>query len=204
MKAKKTFYALICGILDNTDAAAMAYGRENESKARRAYFQEQKREDPSARIAMLGLAMSTIYLGVGCSIDSILHTDTKPPRGNEFKCPHSLKNHDPNKFDSVLSKEQCDSSYMERDALGIIKLKEDSDQYYQVQMQMGILQLEVCDLVVWSKHGMVTIPVAFNAQFWEKLAQKLVHIHHILLVPEYFLQRTPRDLEPVEIDLNDA
>lgn len=203
-EGKKNFLLSHLWDLNNSDAPAMAYGRKNESNARKAYFEKQKEKDPSATIQMVGLASSTSNPELGCSIDSILNSATQCPRGNEFKCPHCLKNHDPNKFDNALSKEQLKSFYMERDAVGKIQLKEDSDQYYQVQMQMGILQLEVCDLVVWSKKGMVIIPVTFNAPFWAKLSQDLVRIHHTLLVPEYFLQRTPRDLEPVEIDLNDA
>lgn len=75
--------------------------------------------------------------------------------------------------------------------------------YYQVQTQMAILEVDECDFVVWTTEGFLVIPVKFNPTAWEENSVIMKRRHHELFIPEYFLQRTPRNLKYVEIPIEE-
>ncbi|XP_052130134.1 uncharacterized protein LOC127751108 [Frankliniella occidentalis] len=186
---------------EEEDYPAMVYGRENESTARNAYKEKMQAVIPSAKINLLGLCQSVKYPQLACSPDSTLEMNTLIT-ANEIKCPFRLQNIDPEFFDSYLTKKQLKDFYLFRDEQGKIQLKEDHMYYFQVQMVMGILGLPMCDLIVWLPKGMAIVPVHYDEEFWEELALGLTEFHNSLIIPEYFLQRTPRDLDPIIIDIS--
>ncbi|KAK3920440.1 1-deoxy-D-xylulose-5-phosphate synthase [Frankliniella fusca] len=185
---------------DENDYRAMKYGRENEPIARECYVEQIQKDIPSAEMKLLGLCQSVRYPELACSPDGVLKT-TFITRAIEIKCPLRLEKIDPELFDTFLKDEKLKDFYLYRDDSGRIKLKENHAYYFQVQMVMGVLGLDLCDLIVWSPRGMAIVPICFNPEFWNKLAADLVTFHHSLIIPEYFLQRTPRDLAPIRVEL---
>ncbi|XP_052129826.1 uncharacterized protein LOC127751008 [Frankliniella occidentalis] len=180
---------------------AIEYGRQNENIARKLYEEEMKIRDPTASVLQMGLTQSKQYHELACSPDGVLESKVNPKRAIEIKCPIRLQKVHPKLFDQYLKGKKLDDFYLYRDAFGKIRLKNDHSYYYQIQMVLGILHLEQCDLIVWSPKGIITIPINFDKLFWSDLAEGLVSNHHSLLIPEYFLMRTPRNLDVLILDI---
>ena len=74
-------------------------------------------------------------------------------------------------------------------------LKPNHKYYDQVQFTMGMLKLPECDLFLWTDKGSITVTVPFNRDRWDKLRSSSKNFHWDYLVPEYFMMRSPRELE---------
>lgn len=124
-------------------------------------------------------------------------SDQQPPRLIEIKCPFTLRNCDPHEFEKA--KKKYASTYLKRSFNNNIYINTEHKYYDQMQMNMGITGIEHCDLVIWSEHGLLIIPVAFDELRWTTLQDKLKEFHWRYQAPEYFLMRTVRDLHPQPI-----
>jgi len=83
---------------------------------------------------------------------------------------------------------------------GEIQLKRNHDHYYQVQMQMDVMRMDLCDYLVWTRKGMLIVTVPYDEDFWAPKRLELICRHNAFLVPEYFLMRSPRNLSIVELE----
>ena len=54
-----------------------------------------------------------------------------------------------------------------------LSLKKNSSYYYQVQMQMFVHELSLCDFVVWTTFGIFLVEVPFDEQFVISLVANL-------------------------------
>jgi len=178
---------------------AMEYGTTTEPVARVAYLVELRRMHPNSTIVETGLWAMQQYPQLGCSPDGLVEIDDGETRLLEIKCPHTLKNVDPHRFESVLDKEHLNRFYLTRDKEGSICLKKTHEYYYQIQMCLGVHMLDVCDFFIYSPYGHVLIPVQFEANFWESLKAKLLQVQATLILPEYFSMRTVRGLKPMSL-----
>lgn len=118
----------------------------------------------------------------------------------EVKCPFLLADVRVEDFDTVLNKQQLSNFCLERTSDGSVRLKRHHMYYFQVQMQMGVLAVEWCDFMVWSKMSFVLERVKFDPVFWTALKRSLIDFHHQYLAPEYFEMRLPRALLPFCLD----
>jgi len=176
------------------------YGQESEPLARRCYeLYNQIFSDRKSYVETTGFHISQRDFVLGCSPDGIVKSPIKPDKLLEIKCPFLLKDEDSRKFDEILSKQQLATFPLMRLENGKITLKRTHAHYYQVQMAMDIMKLRTCDYVVWSSVFLVVIKVKYNDHFWAPLRTRLKDIHKELLLPEFWLMRTPRDLPPLEI-----
>ena len=68
---------------------------------------------------------------------------------------------------------------MVRKADGRLHLSEDHAYYAQVQGEMAVMQVDWCDLVVFSGGALAVDRVSFNADYWEKnpLAKAAILLH---------------------------
>ncbi|KAK3910032.1 Exonuclease [Frankliniella fusca] len=175
---------------------ATRYGQNKEKKARECYESEMKQSDPSVTVETSGLWRNPQFMEFGCSPDGIVSSKLGPKKLLEIKCPEMLKHGDPLNFEKYLNKSQQSRFCLHRSKNGELKLKKNHAYMYQIQMSMGILKLKECDFVVWSPKKIFIQTVQFNWKMWEEICSLLIPLHHRLLVPEYFLKRTPRQLEP--------
>ena len=194
----KTFFRQHLWGLEEITSRACRYGQKHEGTARGAYV-KRREDDPSVQVQTTGLHVHTEYWGLACSLDGRVLSDVSEPKTLEIKCPYTLRNHDPNNFESVLNKKQLKRFCLERNACGQLVLKEDHPYFYQIQMGMGMTDIKECDLFIWSQHGSILCTIPFNNSTWETIKSALIAFHWDYLVPEYFAMRTPRNLAPVTI-----
>ena len=71
--------------------------------------------------------------------------------------------------------------------------------YYQIQMGMGMAECEECDFFVWTKVDSVLLTVPFDERKWEEIKFLMKTFHWGKLVPEYFAMRTPRNLHAIDM-----
>ena len=133
-----------------------------------------------------------------CSPDGVVVVPGQPLRLLEVKCPVVMKNYDPKNFDTKMTKAQKQNCAL-RKIGNHFMMKASHSHHYQVQMQMDIMNVHTCDYFVWTRHGHICVSVAYNEVFWAPKRNELVTRHHQFLVPEYFLQRIPRDLPIYEL-----
>ncbi len=53
-----------------------------------------------------------------------------------------------------------------------VQLKKSSSWYSQIQFQLGVTHMNLCDLVVYTRKGIKAIPVKFDPEPWEVLKKK--------------------------------
>lgn len=182
--------------------AATRYGLNNEKNARKKYEEDEKKDDPTITVKPTGLWRNPKFMEFGCSPDGIVlpKKDGIPKSWLlEIKCPPTIKACHPELFEAKLTKAQQGTFCLHRGSDNKIHLKEDHQYYYQVQFSMGILQMSRCAFLVWSPKGTFKETVKFDRKFFCELIDYLRPLHHKLIIPEYFLQRTWRNMEPCQL-----
>ena len=79
---------------------------------------------------------------------------------------------------------------------GKLSLKLDHDYYHQVQGQMAITGIHVCDFVVWTLDEFFVQTVCFDSEFWMNTClPKLENFFYYFFLPEivYPKKPTPHD-----------
>lgn len=181
------------------DPDPIAYGKKHEDEARNAYAQRQRQIDPSAVVEKCGLYLHTDLVGFSCSPDGIKTSSLHPfpKKLLEIKAIYSLKDKDITQFESILPKEKLSDFCLKRNSEGKFVLRNIHQYYDQVQFSMGLLNIPECDLFLWTEKSSLTVPVPFDNDRWLSLNKSLFNFHWQYLVPEYFAQRTPRNLVPL-------
>jgi hypothetical protein len=146
------------------------WGLTHEDSAHNAYFRVERHKHHKIQLEPHGLLISNKKPFLGASLDNIRRSqcsDHCPPVIVEYKCP--WKHRDLQPKEAFLTKE-----------IGGVKVGEDfkllqkSQYYFQVQLQMFVANIFLCDLVVRTNKGIFTcIKVKFNANFFEKVLEKL-------------------------------
>ncbi|KAK3917791.1 Methionine--tRNA ligase [Frankliniella fusca] len=181
--------------------AATRYGTRMEKTARLAYTRAILKKDPLVTVEETGLWVKEEFPYLGCSLDGLVKKNGTIIRIVELKCPYVLRHVHPKNFSNHLSKTQLENFPLKQHSNGKITMKKDHAYYFQVQMQMDVMKVIVSDFFLWSKKGFLRIEVDYNPSFWVAKRNMMEMKHRGLLIPEYFLMRTPRNLKPW--DLND-
>lgn len=180
----------------------MAYGKRKEPIARKAYADAQLQADGTSSVEECGLYLNTEFVGLSCSPDGIKKSAFENDTLLEIKCLYNIRKEDPEKFDEVLPRKKLSSFCLQRNCKGDIILKKNHAYYDQIQLSMGLMDLDKCDFVVWTEANFVTLHVPFDEERWLVLKKALTHFHKEYLVPEYFAMKTPRELKPVHLPLH--
>ena len=135
------------------------------------------------RVIDVGLFIMKSHPFVGASADSILRCDCCGTFIIEIKCPHSIK-------EDVPSSENLDYLItVEEDGQLIYKLKNNHKYYYQVQGQMGVMNVHPSYFFVFTHNGYYLEKIEFDKEFWEYTLYHLNsfwinHIGPALLSPD--------------------
>ena len=177
--------------------AAIQYGRDHESDALKCY----KDKYMSYLVEETGLWLNPKYPTLACSPDGTFEDQQTGISGLiEIKCPYVMREmhpiHDFDKLTTKQARDFCCTSQSDSS----LKLKRNHKYYYQVQMQMGICEKKVCDFVIWSQKGLSIERIHFDKSFWDYTYPCLERFHREYLVPEFFLMRIPRELEPLHCE----
>ena len=163
--------------------AATRYGQENERNAREQYLTDRCSMNEYYQVIETGFWVHPKFPELGCSPDGLvkdpcLKEDDRGEMGLlEIKCPLMLKGHKVEDFESVLKPSQLRSFCLEK-RNGCIALKMKHKYYYQIQMQLGIMQMKWCDFVVWSSNSYIVDRIYYNETFWNDIKFILVAFHH--------------------------
>ena len=148
---------------------AREWGLFHEESARKAYQRVTSHTHHKLELLSKGFLISKSKPFLGASLDNIqkcqCSTDC-PDRVIEYKCPWKHRDLDPKQ--AFLTPE-----------IGGIKngnsfaLKSTSQYYFQVQLQMFVSELTLCNFVVWTKKGIFTVEVPYNPSFMSNVCVQL-------------------------------
>ncbi|XP_041862020.1 uncharacterized protein LOC121652935 [Melanotaenia boesemani] len=171
-------------------AVSLEYDHVNEAKARQSFVEKF----PNMTVRETGLWVNSEYPYLAASPDGLLHDRDLDSHGVlEIKCPISLKEAHPKDFYTALSKKQLAGFCLKVDGDEVTMSKKHA-YYYQVQMQMGVLQREWSYFVIWSPKGMIVKKILFDKDFFDAMVPVLRNFHCNYLCPEYVEMRLPRHL----------
>lgn len=163
-KARKHFWP------GHVFTSAMIYGMEHEKHAREAYVRLLGDE-----VVTPGLLIPVLHPWLGYSADGVVYKNGKPWKLLEIKCPVKGKSKGASDLLDCKYFYLSDSQYC---------LKKRHQYYGQVQLGMSILDLEMCDLVLYSSlHDEVqVVQVPFDKDFASEMLSKLKHdyFHNML------------------------
>ncbi|XP_066902767.1 uncharacterized protein [Halyomorpha halys] len=175
--AKKLLY-------DQYRSRAMEYGTENELKAIE-HFQKKT----GLTVDPCGLFVHSTYGFLGASPDGLVGADSII----EVKCPKSAE--------KMTIREACEKLkkfYIDKNTL---KLKENSDYYFQIQGQLQITGRNTCYFVVWTPKDLHYEIIKRNDDFWETfMIRKLIFCYKEVILPELLDPRLMRSLDIREPD----
>lgn len=149
------------------ETSAMAYGKKTEETALKEYT---KLVDPSSEIIKVGLIICLQQPWLSCSPDAILVDGPNiwQKRLVEIKCPYTCRKIPV--FDEKLWKPNV--QYLKMDQNGL-QLSKTHSIYIQVQLQMYITKIELCDLFIYSPQGSVLIKIGRDEELLSQLVPHL-------------------------------
>lgn len=195
IRCKKPEY-LVKGILypkPGIGSEAMAYGRDHESDAVKAYVELKWLADVEVDVKETGLHLHPKYNFIGASPDRII-TINGDEGLLEVKCPHSQKG---KTVEEAASQKNFCCELVE----GSVRLKRNHPYYYQVQGQMGVTGHRWCHFVIWTEEkkgevikGSTHVEVIdFDQKFFdEEVLPGILYFAEHALFPEILTQRIRR------------
>ena len=138
---------------------ALQWGRDHEPDALHKYCQTLSDD---MRLISAGIFVDKCGF-LGASPDGIVvNSSEKPVCLVEVKCPFNAKEKTVEEACSSI-KSFCSESVEQRPCL-----KTSHDYYYQVQGQMAVTGIHVCDFVIWTPKDISIQRINFDNEFWSK------------------------------------
>ena len=160
----------------------VVWGREKETVARWDFIKRKKSELPNFKFENRGLFVDKMNPFIGASVDGLYLFGGEDPdisdpevRILEIKCPYSIKSIGVQKGASQLR-------YLEGKYPNV-SLKKWGPYYTQIQLYLGVYELETCTLLIWTPIDFIEIDVKRDRQFIEDLFAKFEHFYTDLFVP---------------------
>ena len=157
----------------NFISADMRYGMQEEHKARSAYSQYS-----GNTVIETGMWVNKDYPCLGASPDGLILDDSNEASGVlEIKCLKIFRNSSVSQvIEKSMDKEM--SKTLSRQCFEIkdkkLKLKENHQYYYQIQLQMLVTGLTFCDFVLHSPHGPPSVERIYaNVPFQKSLSENI-------------------------------
>lgn len=143
--------------------SATRHGITNEPHARELYARHFQ-----LNVVEFGLVVNPIHPWLGYSPDGVVFEGDKPTKLIEIKCPV-----DGGKKGAAELIDQC--SFLNVGLQGEVVLKEKHKYYGQVQLGMALLNVLMCDLVIYCPFdsSLAIVPVQYNPLFTKKMLVKL-------------------------------
>lgn len=160
-------------------SAATAWGCKNETNARKAYLEKTNRCHDDFSICDSGLQINKQWPHIGASPDGLVNCKCCGAGVCEIKCPYSAKDLSPTDPHVISDKNYC----LQNDSDSIY-LNRTHAYYYQVQCQMFICNVEYCDFIVWTPHGLYVERIMPDVEFWSASVAKVTEFFKIGILPE--------------------
>ena len=166
----------------NPSVSALQWGQQHEQDALHEYCQSL---NGGLMLIKAGLFLDKCgYLGA--SPDGIvLDSSGQPVKVVEVKCPFSAR-------DKTVEQACTEKSFCCSILDGKPRLKFNSEYYYQVQGQMAITCIHVCDFIIWTPKSLNVQTIHFDSEFWTRTClPKLHHFYYSFLLPEIIYPQHP-------------
>ena len=162
--------------------AAIMWGQQHESDALNAYKKSLK---PDTSLGEAGVFISSCGF-LGASPDGLVSRGEKTIKLVEVKCPYKARH--------STVREMCSdgSFYCTLDSNLQPKLKHTHEYYYQVQGQMAVIKVHLCDFVVWTPNEFTIETITFDEKFWNEVCYPpLQDFYFRFLLPEIIYPKHP-------------
>jgi len=156
------------------NSRACEYGRQHEDDALRMYSIGMQNNHNCFELKKSGLILDPNNPFIGASPDGVFSCSCCGKGVVEVKCPFSCK--DKSFCEAVKDKTFC----LQED----FRLKPDHDYLYQVQMQMKLCGVKLCDFIVWGKDGILQQRIEFNEEFIETALLQAKSFVKLCVLPE--------------------
>lgn len=171
---------------------SLRYGKSHEKQAFEQYKLHQAQMNNEINVTTSGLWINPEYPELASTTDGLIFNSSGKLTGVvEIKCPLVLENCNPSDVASIVPRQRYNLCYTVEN--GNMKIK----RTHQIQMQMAVCDVQICDFVVWSPNGILIECIHRDQVFWDNLRPKLTRFHEQVLLPEYMEMRIPRKLMPV-------
>ena len=171
---------------------SIKWGVSNEANAKDQYCKYMEGKHKNFQFENTGLHLFTDCPFIACSPDGLARCDCHGIFLVEVKCPFKYKDVMPTHPTALQDTQYC------LDGQG--NLKQKHPYYCQVQTQMLVTSVEVCDLVIWTSSGMHIISVPRDCDYINSLKLKLTDFVTEHLIPEIIHQKLQRINEANEFN----
>lgn len=154
--------------------AAIVYGLQNEEKAIDCYCEVLRQNHNNVKIQHCGLKVSKTYCFIGASADGIASCSCHGQHLIEVKAIEAHQDQSPN---YAAQQRHC---FLEN---GKWKLKKDSEFYYQIQMNLGLHEMDTCVLIIYTNKGIRPVSVSFSKTFFTSMVEKIVKYYGYCFFP---------------------
>lgn len=155
----------------------MEYGTKFEPIARQEYCEMQKRKHNGFEIKEKGLCLNNHFPYIGASPDGYFSCDCHSDGVLEIKCPYRAK-------DQMSHYLDAKDSAVIKDENGRFVMDNKHAYYYQIQMQMFVLNCDHGDFMLWNSNECILIRVEKDDIFWNSEYPKVVKYFETILLPE--------------------
>ena len=134
------------------------WGQQHEIDAMRAYKRSLK---PRLFVEEAGVFISSCGF-LGASPDGVVCSGEKTIKLIEVKCPYRARH--------GTVRESCsnDAFSCSLDSNLQPRLKNKHEYYYQIQGQMAITKIHMCDFILWTPNEFTVETISFNEKIWNE------------------------------------
>lgn len=170
---------------------ALKWGRENEDNARKDYISHMKDKHTNLRVDSSGLVVNPNYPHLGASPDGIVSCDCcENQRVLEIKCPFKYRDESPT-ADGPLSDQKF---FLMKNVDNEVHLSTVHKYYYQVQGQIAICDVRVCDFVCWTEKGLFIEQIGKNDGVIRDMFRVLKDFFVSILLPELLTRKVESEV----------
>lgn len=164
----------------NPDLPALIWGRDNEMVAREQYETMQKSKHTAFHTSLSGLMINPLYPFIAASPDGISSCDCCGKKLLEIKCPYTLRNDSPVSVAALTNHTYCLTKGMD----GKVMLSRKHQYYSQVQCQLLVADLEICDFVCWTPKDIFVETIYKDQSYADRIVRKSQAFFCDYLLPE--------------------
>ncbi len=168
------------------------HGKFFEGIARDTYLVQQASKHKSLEVSACGIFVDSSAPFLGASPDGLVDCVCHEQRLLEIKCPYKFRYTKPMDIPKEDPKYHL---YLENDEL---QIKTTSPWYNQIIFQMGVLDVHLCHLVIYTlveKDNCKIIPIKFDNDRWEMLKEKSQKIFEECIIPNLDMMLVENDEE---------
>ncbi|RVE42935.1 hypothetical protein evm_012413 [Chilo suppressalis] len=162
----------------NIETSAIKYGKKMEEVALTEY---KNKYFPNCEVLKVGLVVNIHQPWLSCSPDAvaICGNNISDKKLVKIKCPATCTNKPVIERDNLVT----NVKYLQFDENGL-KLKQNHSIYTQVQMQIYVTGIPVCDLFVYSPKGSVLVYIKRDNMFLSNLVLRLEKFYFTYYLPK--------------------